>query len=47
MLREFQLINNRHIKELNHIVYKINKSKYEKIFFFPYNIYSMFIQKNI
>ena len=47
MLREFQLINNRHIKELNHIVYKINKSKYEKIFFFPYNIYSMFIQKKI
>lgn len=47
MLREFYLINQNNIKELNRISGQINNSKYEKIFFFPFNIYSQYLYKKI
>ena len=47
MLKEFNLINLNHLKELNILIKKINKSKYKKIFFFPSNVYSNHISKKI
>ena len=47
MLKEFYLINQNNIKSLNKIVKKIDKSKFEKIFFFPFNIYSQYLYKKI
>lgn len=47
MLKEFNLINLNHLKELNILIKKINKSNYEKIFFFPSNVYSNYISKRI
>lgn len=47
MLRDFYLINQNNIKSLKAIAKKIDKLKYEKLFFFPFNIYSQFLYKNI
>ena len=47
MLKDFYLINQNNIKSLKAIVKKIDKLKYEKLFFFPFNIYSQFLYKNI
>ena len=47
MLREFYLINQSNIKRLNTIVKKINNAKFEKIFFFPFNVYSQYLYKKI
>lgn len=47
MLREFNLINQKNINTLNDITKKINSLKYEKIFYFPFNIYSQYLyEKN-
>ena len=47
MLREFNLINQKNINKLNNITKKINSLKYEKIFYFPFNIYSQYLyEKN-
>ena len=47
MLREFYLINQNNLKRLNILAQKINKSKFQEIFFFPFNIYSQYLYKKI
>jgi hypothetical protein len=47
MLKEFNLINSEKIKELNKLIVKINKSKYKEIYFFPYNVYSRYLDLKI
>jgi hypothetical protein len=47
MLKKFNLINSSYIKKLNILIKEINKSKYQKIFFFPFNIYSRFLKQAV
>ena len=47
MLKEFDLINLDYKKRLNLLAVKINKSDFKKIFLFPFNEYSEFLQKKI
>lgn len=47
MLREFYLINQNNLKRLNVLAQKISKSKFQEIFFFPFNIYSQYLYKKI
>lgn len=47
MLKDFYLINQNNIKSLKAIVKRIDNSKYEKLFFFPFNIHSQYLYKTI